>query len=215
MCLAFIGSANLWGDVSGTWPLSALAVPVVALAAATGGRGPTLVAVAGMGLILAPLALPTLGTFSRQEVTAVAMAAVVVAIGSRRIVASLERSSARLRRANHRARRRARELAAIESVGSLLAREGLTAVTLDRVMGALEQTFGYRYPSVYVWDGSALQLGAQRNYQFPIQTIAPDLRSKQKASPNVPISYTCFAVMVGVARTPSSPQPTCQTGGTS
>ena len=32
MCLAFIGSANLWGGVTGTWPLSALAVPVVALA---------------------------------------------------------------------------------------------------------------------------------------------------------------------------------------
>jgi len=88
------------------------------------------------------------------------------------VVASLERSGARLRRANHRARRRARELAAVETVGSLLAREGPTADTLDRVMGLLEQTFGYRYPSVYIWDGTALQLGAQRNYRFPIQTIA-------------------------------------------
>jgi diguanylate cyclase (GGDEF)-like protein len=174
MCLAFIGSANLWGDLSGTWPLSALAVPVVALAAAAGGRGPTAIAVAGMGLILAPLALPTLEASSRQEVSAVAMAAVVVAIGSRRIVASLERSSARLRRANHRAQRRARELAAVESVGSLLAREGPTAQTLDGVMGLLEQTFGYRYPSVYIWDGAALQLGAQRNYRFPINTVTPD-----------------------------------------
>jgi len=41
-------------------------------------------------------------------------------------------------------------------------------------MGVLERTFGYRYPSVYVWDGFALQLGAQRNYRFPIQTVAPD-----------------------------------------
>ncbi len=174
MALAFIGSANLWGDATGTWPLSALAVPIVALAAATGGRGPTLVAVAGMGLILAPLALPTLETFARQEVSAVAMAAVVVAIGSRRVVANLERSSARLRRANLRSRRRARELAAVESVGSLLAREGPTADTLDGVMGLLETTFGYHYPSVYIWDGNALQLGAQRNYQFPIHTVTPD-----------------------------------------
>lgn len=174
MCLAFIGSANLWGDVTGTWPLSALAVPVVALAAATGGRGPTLIAMAGMALILAPLALTTLGAFARQEVSAVAMAAVVVAIGSRRIVANLERSSTRLRRANLRARRRARELAAVESVGSLLAREGLTAGTLDGVMGLLETTFGYHYPSVYIWDGAVLQLGAQRNYRYPIQTVTPD-----------------------------------------
>ena len=42
------------------------------------------------------------------------------------------------------------------------------------MMGVLEGTFGYRYPSVYVWDGFALQLGAQRNYRFPIQTVAPD-----------------------------------------
>lgn len=174
MALAFVASANLWGDASGTWPLSALAVPVVALAAATGGRGPTLIVVAGMGLILMPLALPTLGSFARQEVSAVAIAAVVVAIGSRRVVASLERSSARLRRANNRARRRARELAAVESVGSLLAREGPTPDALDGLMGLLEQTFGYRYPSVYVWDGTALHLGAQRNYRFPIQTITPD-----------------------------------------
>ena len=174
MALAFIGSANLWGDATGTWPLSALAVPIVALASATGGRGPTLVALAGMGLILAPLAIPNLETFARQEVSAVAMAAVVVAIGSRRVVASLERSSTRLRHANFRARRRARELAAVESVGSLLAREGPTAETLDGVMGLLETTFGYQYPSVYTWDGAVLQLGAQRNYRFPIQTLTPD-----------------------------------------
>jgi diguanylate cyclase (GGDEF)-like protein len=174
MALAFIGAANFWGDVTNTWPLSALAVPVVALAAATGGPGPTVIAFAGMGLILAPLALPTVEGFARQEVSAVAMAAVVVAIGSRRVVANLERSSTRLRRANHRARRRARELAAVESVGSLLAREGPTAETLDQVMGLLETTFGYQYPSVYIWDGTALQLGAQRNYQFPIHTVTPD-----------------------------------------
>jgi diguanylate cyclase (GGDEF)-like protein len=73
-----------------------------------------------------------------------------------------------------RARRRARELAAVESVGSLLAREGPTTVSLDGVMGLLETTFGYHYPSVYIWDGTALQLGAQRNYRYPIETIAPD-----------------------------------------
>jgi diguanylate cyclase (GGDEF)-like protein len=174
MAVAFIGSANLWGDPTGTWPLSALAVPVVALAAATGGTGPTAVAIFGMVFILAPLALPTLDIHARQEVSAVAMAAVVVAIGSRRVVANLERSGARLRLANLRARRRARELAAVESVGSLLAREGPTQTSLDGVMGLLETTFGYRYPSVYLWDGSALRLGAQRNYRFPIHTVTPD-----------------------------------------
>src|SRR6185436_19282839 len=51
-------------------------------------------------------------------------------------------------------------------------REGPTPAALDQVMGVLEGTFGYRYPSVYVWDGTALQLGAQRNYESPILTVA-------------------------------------------
>ena len=174
MSVAFIGLANFLGDPTGSWPLSALAVPVVALAAAIGGPGPTAIAFAGMALILAPLGLTTLEQHAREEVSAVAMAAVVVAIGSRRVVANLERSGDRLRRANLRARRRARELAAVESVGSLLAREGPTPDALDQVMGLLEKTFGYRYPSVYIWDGTALQLGAQRNYRFPIHTVTPD-----------------------------------------
>jgi diguanylate cyclase (GGDEF)-like protein len=175
MSLAFVGISNAWLDPSGTWPLRALAVPVVALAASRGGTGSVAIGLAGMATILLPLALPGVGEgTARQQTLALAMAAVVVAIGSRRVVASLERSSLRLRSANHRDRRHARQLAAVESVGRLLAREGPTAQTLDNVMGLLEGTFGYRYPSVYVWDGFALQLGAQRNYRFPIQTVTPD-----------------------------------------
>lgn len=174
ICLAFIALANIWVDPSSTWPLSALAVPVVALAAASGGRSGTLVATAGLALMLVPLGLPGLDVAARQSVFAVAIAALAVGYGSWRVVVNLERSGDRLRRANLRAHRRAHELAAVESVGSLLAREGPTPSTLDRVIGVLEETFGYRYPSVYLWDGSNLRLGAQRNYRFPIETIAPD-----------------------------------------
>jgi diguanylate cyclase (GGDEF)-like protein len=171
MCLSFIAMANVWVDPSGTWPLSALAIPVVALAAANGGRGGVIVAVGGLSIMLVPLALTGLDVAARQSVFAVAMAALALGYGSRRVVVNLERQGDRLRRANLRARRHASQLAAVESVGSLLAREGPTAATLDRVMGVLEDTFGYRYPSVYVWDGTSLQLGAQRNYRFPIQTV--------------------------------------------
>jgi diguanylate cyclase (GGDEF)-like protein len=174
MCLAFIALANVWVDPTGTWPLSALAIPVVALAAATHGRAAVIVAFAGMTVMLVPMALPTLDVAARQSVLAATMAAIALAYGTRRMIMNLERSSERLRRANHRAQRRAKQLAAVESVGSLLAREGPTSGTLDRVMGLLEGTFGYRYPSVYVWDGQALQLGAHRNYRFPIQTFTPE-----------------------------------------
>ena len=174
LSLAFVGIANAWLDPTGTWPLLALAIPVVALAASQGGSTAIVIGIAGMALMLLPLGLSNFDPSARQRMLSLAMAAVVVAIGSRRVVASLERSSLRLRRANQRDRRHARQLAAVESVGRLLAREGPTQAALDNMMGVLEGTFGYRYPSVYVWDGFALQLGAQRNYRFPIQTVAPD-----------------------------------------
>ncbi|HTK45452.1 MAG TPA: diguanylate cyclase [Patescibacteria group bacterium] len=188
LALVFIVVANAWLDPTGTWPLSALAVPVVALAASRGDVASVAVALAGMVAILAPLAIPNADPGSRQQTLALAMAAGVVAFGCQRIVASLKRSTERVRSANSRDRRRARQLAAVESVGSLLAREGPTTETLDRMIGLLEETFHYRYPSVYVWDGRALQLGAHRNYRFPIQTVTPDkgvigriVRSRQPA----------------------------------
>ena len=174
LSLAFVAVANAWLDPTGTWPLLALAIPVVALAASQGGPVAIVIGIAGMAVMLLPLGLTSFDPSARQRMLSLAMAAIVVAIGSRRVVASLERSSLRLRRANQRDRRHARQLAAVESVGRLLAKEGPTPAALDSMMGVLEGTFGYRYPSVYVWDGFALQLGAQRNYRFPIQTVAPD-----------------------------------------
>jgi len=174
LSLGFIVVANAWLDPTGTWPLTALAVPVVALAASRADLGSVAVAVAGMISIMAPLAFPNADPGARQETLALAMAAGVVAFGCQRVVFNLRRSTERVRTANTRERRRARQLAAVESVGSMLAREGPTSQTLDEMIGLLERTFGYKYPSVYAWDGRALQLGAQRNYRFPIQTVTPD-----------------------------------------
>jgi diguanylate cyclase (GGDEF)-like protein len=174
LSLVFVLVANVWLDPTGTWPLTALAIPIVALAASRGDVASVGVAIAGMLAILVPLAVPNADPGSRQQTLSLAMSAGVVAFGCRRVVANLQRSTDRVRLANARDRRRARQLAAVESVGSLLAHQGPTVQTLDRVMGLLEETFGYRYPSVYVWDGHALQLGAQRNYRFPIHTVTPD-----------------------------------------
>ncbi len=174
LSLVFVVTANTFLDPTGTWPLNALALPVVALAASRGDRPSIVVALAGMVTILVPLAVPNADPGSRQQTLSLAMAAGVVAFGCQRIVANLKHSTERVRSANARERRRARQLAAVESVGSLLAREGPTAQTLDQMIGLLEETFGYKYPSVYIWDGRALQLGGQRNYRFPIQTVTPD-----------------------------------------
>src|SRR4029077_4829244 len=39
---------------------------------------------------------------------------------------------------------------------------------LETIMDVLVGAFGYRYPSVYLWTGDALRLGAQRGYEHPI-----------------------------------------------
>ena len=174
LSLAFIAVSNAWLDPTDTWPLSALAIPIVALAAARGGVVSNTIAIAGMLMMLVPLAVPNTDPAARQETLALAMAAAALAVGSRSVVANLERSTLRLRQANLRDRRSARQLAAVESVGRVLAREGPAPHALESVIRVLEDTFGYRYPSVYTWDGVALQLGAQRNYRFPIQTVALD-----------------------------------------
>jgi diguanylate cyclase (GGDEF)-like protein len=174
VALLFVLIANIAVDQTGTWPLNSLMIPVVALAAAIGGRNAVTLAAIGVATSLLPVLSPTVSVDVHRDAIAIAMAAIVMAIGSRRIVQTLERSGDRLRRANARDRRRARQFGALEAVGRLLARDGLTTDTLDRVMGLLEETFGYRYPSVYLVDGAVLRLGAQRNYRFPIETVALD-----------------------------------------
>jgi diguanylate cyclase (GGDEF)-like protein len=174
LSLAFVVALNLLIGQGAPSPVAALIIPIVAMAAATRGRAGMAVAVAGIALSFVAVVNPFYPDEVRQRHLAVGVAEIVLAIGSRKLVGSLERAADRLRRANARERRTARRLAAVESVGRLLAVDGPTPDALDRVMGLLEETFGYRYPSVYLWDGSALQLGAQRNYRNPIQAISAD-----------------------------------------
>jgi diguanylate cyclase (GGDEF)-like protein len=172
--LAFIVVSSLVIDPAGGWPLNALVIPVIALAAAFGGPA-SWVVVAAMAFILAPVFVPgAVSTELSRRLLALAMAAGVTAVGSRRVVASLERSRDRVRRAQMLQRRRSRQLVAVEAVGRTLAREGPTTEALDTVMGVLTDIFGYTYPSIYTWDGHVLRLGAQRNYANPIPEFLTD-----------------------------------------
>ena len=171
LSLAFVVLANVRSVGPGVGPVAALYIPVVAMAAAIGTRGTLLAAVAGMVVTIAPAILPGFDSDAHQEAMAMLAAEIVLAIGSRRVVASLEQSVERTQLAHTQERRRTRQLNAVESVGRLVARQGPREEVLGAVMEILEGTFGYRYPSVYLWDGTALQLGAQRNYANPIQTF--------------------------------------------
>jgi len=174
LSLVFVLLANVAIDASGTWPLNALVIPIVALAAAVGGRPALLLAGLGIAMSLLPLVATSVSPIVDRSSVAIALAAIVMANGSRRMVSTLEQSATRLRRANARDRRRARQLSALETVGRILARDGLTSDALDQVMSLLEDTFGYRYPSVYFLEGDTLRLGAQRNYRNPIESIPAD-----------------------------------------
>ncbi|MBI3751570.1 MAG: sensor domain-containing diguanylate cyclase [Chloroflexi bacterium] len=174
LCMAFVAYANLDLISGAGWPLLSLVVPIVALAAASGGEALWIVG-AALALTLAPVVTMSLADDVRRQLVAITMASGVMALGSRRIVASLERSRDRLRRAQARERRRVRQLAAVERVGAILAREGPSPAALDSVVGLLAETFGYDYPSIYVWNGGVLRLGAQRNYTAPIEEFPADL----------------------------------------
>jgi diguanylate cyclase (GGDEF)-like protein len=172
--LLFVPFAGATIDPNGGWPLNALMIPTIALAAATWSSGLRFAA----GVIASMLVIAFLPTGGSPELSrrlvALAMASGVTAIGSRQVVESLARSRDRLRGAQMLQRRRARQLAAVEAVGRTLAHEGPSAAALDTVVGLLFETFGYRYPSIWTWDGSTLRLGAQRNYAAPIDALAID-----------------------------------------
>ncbi|MES2210270.1 MAG: sensor domain-containing diguanylate cyclase [Chloroflexota bacterium] len=171
LSVAFVIVANAHAGDRAIGPVGALMVPVVALAAATGTRGSIAVAFLGFLSTVAPAALPGFATPERNAALAMASAEIVLAFGTRRVVTSLESSIERTRQARARDRRRARQLAAVEEVGRLLAREGPRSDVLARVMEILELTFEFRYPSVFLWDGKVLRLGAHRNYAQPIQVF--------------------------------------------
>lgn len=169
LSLAFVLLVNAHEVSHGTAVIAAFQIPIVALAAAIGSPGTIAVAIIGFLTTIGPVGLSDLPIGIRQDALAMAATEVVLAIGSRRVVASMEQAVERTRAAHTRERRRARQFSAIEAVGRLLVREGPRGDALARVMDILEGTFGFRYPSVYLWDGSVLRLGAHRNYANPIQ----------------------------------------------
>jgi len=129
------------------------------------------IALLGFGSTLLPVGLPGLSGVDRLPSLALASAEVAIALGSRRVVASLEQALVRARLARNRDHRGARQIAAVEAVGRLLAREGPRQAALSTIVELLETTFGFRYPSVYLWDGGVLHLGAHRNYANPIEAF--------------------------------------------
>ena len=155
--------------------LPVLYVPIIILAAAASARSGLLIAIASA----AASRLTTVVLFGATEALDQSILPVVVvgflALGTRQIVASLERSLERVRHVAAKDRRKARRLRALEALGRALAIDGPSPGALAALMDVLARTFGYHYASVYLWDGRVLSLGAQRGYDQPILEFDTEL----------------------------------------
>ncbi len=163
---------SLRGDDLSTMPLSCLYLPIVAMAAVLGTRQAF---VLGSGAMLAFLYAVTVadpvapGLLHRGIALVVTM--VVLTIGTRRTIGSLERAIAQARAATAGQQRRARQMAAVEAVGRALTANGPTHAALEEVMDVLVAHFGYRYVSIYTVEGPVIRLGAQRGYDDVIDSF--------------------------------------------
>jgi diguanylate cyclase (GGDEF)-like protein len=169
--LAYVAVATKVGGDAGVPPIAVLFIPVIGLAAMLGGREALIVGLAASGAYLLPALTNTDSAFLRERAVALAATGILLALGTRRTVASLERAMDHLRAAMRADRRRARQLAGVEEVGRLLAEQGPTGEALETVMDLLVERFGYRYVSIYLGDSRSVRLGAQRGYDHPIEVI--------------------------------------------
>jgi len=163
---------TLRSDDLAAMPLSCLYLLIVALAAVFGTRQAVVIGAFAMAAFLsvaitAPAILP--GVLHRGVALAVTM--IVLAIGARRTVASLERAVSHARAASAGQRRRASQMAAVEAVGRALTAKGPTQAALEDVMDLLVAHFDYRFVSIYTVDGSLMRLGAQRGYDDVIESF--------------------------------------------
>jgi diguanylate cyclase (GGDEF)-like protein len=152
-------------------PAAALFIPVVALAAVQGTRPAILVGLAAIALYLLPVLTATPDNLSIDAQRAVALGgtALLLSVGTRRTISALTVTVGRLGTSLARDRRRSRQVAAVESVGRLLAANGPDSTALERIVTVLQQDLGYDLTSVYLGNSSKMRLAAQRGYDTVIE----------------------------------------------
>ncbi|MDP9250884.1 MAG: hypothetical protein M3O78_05900, partial [Chloroflexota bacterium] len=149
-------------------PLASLYLAVVVAAAALGTRQAVVIGTLAALIYLAPeLARPGTDSYVALRGLALAGVGIVVAVGTRRLVIAVERTTRDLRSAMVSERRRSRQISGMEAVSRLLVSEMATPELLDGALGILAERFGYHYVSIYLLDGNRIRLGAQRGYEHP------------------------------------------------
>ncbi len=152
------------GDVDAR-PMATLYLPVIAMAASFGFRQAIVVGAASFFSFGIPFLMAMAPTEAQlQRFAALVVTTVVLAVGVRRTVDTLENAIARARRSRTREHRRARQMAGIEDVGRVLA-AGVSTVALEETMDLLVTRFGYELVAIFVvGEDGAATLGAQRGY---------------------------------------------------
>ena len=168
--LYVVAIVELSGGASG--PMDALFIPIVVAAAALGPQRAVVIGLVASVIYLAP-EITHLGSSSDIALRGITLAGVsiLVAVGVRRLVVAVERTTRQLRSAVVAERRRSRQITGLEAVSRLLVAGGPTNEVLDRALGVLVDRFGYAYVSIYIADGDRLVLGAQRGYETPIESF--------------------------------------------
>ena len=172
LALGMVFWMSLRENDASSMPLAALYLPIVATAAVLGTRQAIVLGTAAMGAFV--YAVATAGTADPGMLhrgIAIAVTMIVLTIGSRRTIGSMERAVANAITATAGQGRRARQMAAVEAVGRALTANGPTRAALEEVMDLLVAHFGYRYVSIYTVEGRLMRLGAQRGYDDVIETF--------------------------------------------
>ena len=163
--------ANQTGDASFR-PLVALYIPVVSMAAVYGGREALITsAIAAIGYLGPALLSGEHLDNTIQRGLVLTSVCVLLVIGTRQTVSKLEKAVHRLRQTMGDARRRSRQVEAVEAVGRALAAHGPESGTLEQVMDLLHRNLGFSHVSIYLVDGGTFRLGAQRGYVHPIEAF--------------------------------------------
>jgi diguanylate cyclase (GGDEF)-like protein len=173
--LAYVLVAARLPGGAGTPPFAILSLPIVAAASALGGRSAVLIGGTAIAAYAIPLAVGGNVAFAREREIVLVTCGVVLSIGTRRTVASLERVLARMRRAIRNERRKANQLIGVEAVGRYLAQAGATDDALRGVIDLLVKRFGFEHVSVYLGDPSLMRIGAHHGYTTPIPVFTPDV----------------------------------------
>lgn len=169
LSVAMVAAGQLLTGATGL--LAAVYLPIIAIAAFAGHPFVVITVLASIASHLVVDALDLGVQEALERVFGFAGAAALVAFGTRREVGRMQLARDRLRRAVRSERRRARQIAGVEAIGSILAARGPTRDAVEAVVDRIAGEFGYRYVSLYLGDDRQVDLGAQHGYAELVESF--------------------------------------------